>query len=145
MDLIEPLKDLPKAIQLLSDNLPPGLSVIDVKLHSGEIPQNIETTYEVTVPIALSSEQQTLITSFLEKDEFNWARYRKGKKKTINIRPLIKTIDLLDKNKIRMTVKNCAGQAGIKPQEFTKILFNLSDDELLQIKTFKLDWHPINE
>ncbi len=145
MDLVEPLKDLPQAIQLLSSNLPPGLSVTDITPHTGDIPQEVETTYEITVPIELSKEHQNLIKNFLETDEFNWTRYRKGKKKTINLRPLINTIELLDSSKIRVAINNSAGQAGIKPQEFTKILFNLSDDDLLQIKTFKLGWHPIDK
>ncbi len=145
MDLPEPLQDIPAAIQRMSTNLPPGLCITNITAHNGKIDQEITTDYQAALVKPLTSSQEQTINNFLNSKEFQWKRIRKGKEKSIDIRPLISKIKIADEYHLEFTITSCAGQAGIKPQETIQIILGLNAEEALQIKFSKLAWQPLHK
>ncbi|CAG37542.1 TIGR03960 family B12-binding radical SAM protein [Desulfotalea psychrophila] len=143
LDLPTPFENLAEATDRLSDNLPPGIDVTGVEIHNGKIPQEIITSYQVTFPKALGLEEQEKLQAFADAEVFEWSRLRKGKRKTINARPLIESIKMTGDNTIALDLINCASVPGIKPIEALALIFALNAEESLRLKLLKTGWHPI--
>jgi len=92
MDLPAPLKSAAETVSHLNRQLPPGLTVQSVALHSGKVPQNLQSSYTVTCPRPLSAEELSRIDDFMAREEFSLTRSRKGKKSLFDIRPLVVAI-----------------------------------------------------
>ena len=145
MDLPEPLADISETTQKLNSNLPPGLTVTEITPHSGKIDQNITIQYRATLTSPITIKQQEAIKNFLATDKFSWKRLRKGKVKSIDIRPLVSEIKVVSENIVEFTLISCAGQPGIKPQETIQILFDLDQEEILKTRFTKLSWQPLKK
>ncbi|PID77540.1 MAG: B12-binding domain-containing radical SAM protein [Deltaproteobacteria bacterium] len=143
MDLPYPLGSIQDTIRKLNRKLPPGLTVTDIKLHSGKLEQNTVSSYLLTFPADLSINTTEIIANFLKKTKFSIERTRKGKTRSINIRPLVKSLTMVSARKLETKIINRAGSPGIKPQEAVRHILSLTEDETLQLKIIKTAWQPL--
>ena len=143
MDLPSPLKDIEGTISLLSDNLPPGLSVNKIEAHNGKIAQEVLTSYQATLPSDITEKGTEKLASFLEATESIWTRRRKGKITSFNARPLIKVAKMTGPRIFEFSLIGCASKPGMKPQDVLTLLLDLSDEEVLSVEFLKIAWQPL--
>ncbi|WP_163339728.1 TIGR03960 family B12-binding radical SAM protein [Desulfopila sp. IMCC35008] len=145
MDLPAPLKSTDKAARDLSDNLPPGLTVTSIELHSGQLPQAIENFYTLQFEKPLSEAEQEKIKQFMAGDELVISRIRKGKHRQFNIRPLFTRCDLLSAATMVMQIISKSGVPGIKPIDALSHILQRDVEELIETKITKTSWQPVDE
>ncbi len=145
MDLPQPLKDLNQTLARLNRELPSGLRVKEIQLHSGKFPQNICISYIVTFPSKLTSDDHKLISHFLDQNEVILTRVKKGATKEINIRPLIDKITFNEPNKLQVTLFNRMDSPSVRVLEAIKKIFPDRQNELMEIKLLKTEWRPLEK
>lgn len=145
MDLPRPLASPQEAATLLSSKLPPGLDVNGIALHSGKLPQVIESSYTVQLPQPLSESQRTGIEQFLATDELIISRERKGKKRQFNIRPLITSLVIEADALLTMQVVSKAGSPGIKPSDALQHILGLDQEAALELGITKNGWKGLDD
>ena len=143
MDLPAPLADLEEAKTRLNTQMPPGLLVQDIKLHSGSVPQQLINTYSITLHPALLDEEIPKLKHFMEQESFLVKRTRKRKTKEINIRPLVQSLTVLNDGSIDMQVISRASEAGVKPLEAIAAILGKSQDDFLSSEILKTSWHEL--
>jgi radical SAM family uncharacterized protein/radical SAM-linked protein len=144
MDLPEPLHDTDFTRNLLNNNLPPGIKVTEITLHSGKIPQSVLNTYTISMPRPFTEQEKHSIHSYLDSAEFLVSRIRKGKTKQIDIRPLLQDIQLIREDTLEITIISTAGTPGVKVEEALAHICLISKNELLRSAFKKTAWKQIN-
>lgn len=144
MDLAEPIDDAETTKNLLNSNLPPGIKITEIALHSGKIPQSILNTYTISLPRPFSEQEKNSIHSYLDSTEYPVSRVRKGKTKQIDIRPLLQDIQLIQKDTLEIQIISTAGTPGIKIDEALAHICSIPKDVLLQSRLKKTSWKQIN-
>jgi radical SAM family uncharacterized protein/radical SAM-linked protein len=145
MDLPAPLKNLEETKNRLNAQMPPGLMVQDIKLHSGSVPQQVVNSYSITLHPALLPEDITKLKQFMGSDTFLVQRTRKRKTKEINIRPLISSLAVLDDGSIEMQIISRASEAGVKPLEAVAAILGKSQDDFLSSEILKTSWQELEK
>ncbi len=144
MDLPHPLRDN-NTTRLLNSNLPPGLEIQSITLHSGKIPQNTMSAYEVTLPRDLLPLEKERLLHFQKSSSFIIERLRKGKRKELNIRPLIKEIILSEESILHLQTISRSGSPGVKVQEALMHVLDLDEETHLLMKVKKTGWIPLQQ
>ena len=145
VDLLEPITDPTQTENILNQALPAGLLINDIRPLKGKLPQNILATYEITFPRDLSKSEQVLVEDFNSVDVLIIERFRKGKRKSIDLRPLIKGITLKNRNQIILELLSRSAESGTKPAEALAALLHLDDDEKLTLQILKTSWSELKE
>jgi radical SAM family uncharacterized protein/radical SAM-linked protein len=143
VDLLNPIADLAVARKLLDQALPAGLTIKEIKPATGRMTQNMVTTYEIELPFALDEAALEKIEQFIRSDSFIIERMRKGKRKDLDIRPLVKAIEPRSQTSIRLELTSRSGTAGSKPAEVLEALLDLDEQSLLQLRVVKTSWAEI--
>jgi radical SAM-linked protein len=141
MDQPAPLADLDEAKTRLNSQMPPGLNVTSLKLHSGAIPQQVVNSYSITLHPALLDEEIPRLAVFMESDTFIVQRTRKRKTKEINIRPLIESLTVQKNGEIEMQV--ISREAGVKPLEAIAAITGKTRNDYLSSKITKTGWQEL--
>lgn len=144
MDLAKPLDDATITMGILNNNLPPGIQVNEIVLHSGKIPQSVLNTYTVSLPRPFSEHEKNAIRDYLDSKEYCVSRIRKGKTKQIDIRPLLQDIKLVEEDTLEIQILSTAGTPGVKIDEALANICSIPQDELLQSRLKKTSWKQIN-
>ncbi|MEK6202182.1 MAG: TIGR03960 family B12-binding radical SAM protein [Desulfobulbaceae bacterium] len=145
MDLPEPLKSAEDTVTHLNSQLPPGLTVQSVALHSGKVPQNLQSSYIVTCPRSLSAEEVSRIDDFMGREEFPLSRTRKGKKTVFDIRPLVVAIVPETSNKLKLELLYTSSLPGVKPIEILTHVLKMDLETAATSKVLKTAWHSVAE
>jgi radical SAM-linked protein len=145
MDLPAPLTSPADTVTLLNRQLPSGLKVQSVALHSGKVPQSLQSSYTITCPRPVSSEELSRIEVFLKQEQFFLTRIRKGKKSGFDIRPLVVAIVPETANTIRMELLYASSLPGVKPVEILTHVLQMDAEAAATCKVLKTAWHSINE
>jgi len=122
----------------LNIQLPEGLSVIDCKEYfpvSGAVSPNIYS-YEASLMSGRFCKQSL---DFYETSA-NFAIERinkKGKKKSLDLKALVKTINILSHDRLEMTLSSESGNM-VRPVEVLKKIFPLTDQEIKMARIIKL-------
>jgi radical SAM-linked protein len=145
VDLLEPITAPNEVKSILNQSLPTGLKVYDIRPLTGKLAQNIISTYEITFPRDLTESEQVLIADFASLDSLIIERLRKGRRKSIDLRPLIKGITLNSSNKITLEVISRSAEAGTKPAEALAALLDLDEAEMLTLQILKTSWSELEE
>lgn len=143
MDLPAPLANLEEAKAKLNTQMPPGLTVTNITLHSGAIPQQVINSYSITLHPPLEDDDILKFSQFMACESFFVQRTRKRKTKEINIRPLIESLNVLDDGLIEMRVINRASEAGVKPLEAIATILEKNQDDLLSSEILKTRWEQL--
>lgn len=145
MDLPAPLTSSADTVTLLNRQLPSGLKVQSVALHSGKVPQSLQSSYTITCPRPVSSEELSRIEVFLKQEQFLLTRIRKGKKSGFDIRPLVVAIVPETANTIRLEILYTSSLPGVKPVEILTHVLQMDAETAAICKVLKTAWHSINE
>lgn len=145
MDLPELLSDPSGAATLLSSTLPTGIEITDISLHSGKIPQNIASTYILQLNRAITAEERQKVEAFLAAQQWLVSRIRKGKKKEVNIRPLITTCEITGDTALSLVIESRSGAPGIKPTEAAMQILGIDEQTALSASVMKTAWHQVEE
>lgn len=145
MDLPNPLKDLVHAATLLNSKLPPGLQVNGIEHHSGKIPQAILVSYTLVLADHISDQEKERASQFLDSSSFPVSKTRKGKTKAIDIRPLIKTFEIIEPCTVKLEMVSISSQPGVKPLEAIKEILKMESEVVLKVKVTKNAWSPLTD
>jgi len=131
----EPL-DPASARERLERELPEGVrlpSIQDVT-EEGKKPVLRESHYELTVLGVLLERRD--MEGFLQSDSFPVVRKGRGEEKTIDARPLVKTMCLIPPHGVSLVLSHGLG-AEPRPTEIVQGVFHLSDEEMRGAKVLK--------
>jgi radical SAM-linked protein len=146
MDLPVPLKSPEDTVTLLNRQLPPGVTVQCVALHSGKVPQNLQSSFIITCPRPLSPEELSRIDEFLGQEQFPITRSRKGKNNTaFDIRPLVAAIIPETVDTLRLELLYASGLPGVKPIEILTHVLGMDAETAATSRVLKTAWHTITE
>jgi radical SAM-linked protein len=145
MDLPAPLADLEEAKTRFNLQMPPGLTVLDIKLHNGSVPQQVINSYSIILHPALTAEDRVKLIQFMESDTFLVKRTRKRKTKEINIRPLIDSLTVLNDGTIEIRVISRASEAGVKPLEAITAILGKKQEDFLSSEILKTSWQELQK
>jgi len=133
--------------QRLNSDMPHGIKILVVReLLAKNYPVSQvyqEATYLVFLEksSAMSNDRDTLealISGLMEKDEVIIVQEREGKKRHINIRPLIKELSLFDEKTIQLTL-GIGEKGSVKPHEVMAQLLGLSQDDSRLLSILKIN------
>ena len=126
-----------EVIAKLNHVLPAGIHIDVVEKISGNntSPSIFDRhLYEVDIPAALFSSEK--VASFINSTEF-WALRKKPKEtKKIDIRPLVSSIHLRNLSNLEILI-NTREKDNLKINDVVAAIFNLTEDEALQLRTVK--------
>ena len=146
MDLPMPLKSPEDTVTLLNRQLPPGVTVQSVALHSGKVPQNLQSSFTITCPRPLSSEELSRIDEFLGREQFPITRKRKGKDNTaFDIRPLVAAIIPERADTLRLELLYASGLPGVKPIEILTHVLQMDAETAATSRVLKTAWHTVTD
>ncbi|MEN8190282.1 MAG: TIGR03960 family B12-binding radical SAM protein [Thermodesulfobacteriota bacterium] len=139
MDLPAPLSDIPAAIDRLNEELPRGITIKNIEIHPGKIPQRIRTRYSVTCPQPITNQEKQRLDEFIQSAEFPISRTRKGKTKNFDIRPLVHDMLVDGEDIIRLELISQSGAPGVKPMEVVASVLQLDPELTARCQVVK-DW-----
>jgi radical SAM family uncharacterized protein/radical SAM-linked protein len=143
MDLPDPLSSPAATVALLNRQLPPGLTVQSVELHSGKVPQSLQSSYLVSCPRPLSSEEISRIDDFLKSEQFPVSRSRKGKTTVFDIRPLVADLIVEAADTLRLELLYTSSLPGVKPVEILTHILQMDAETAATSKVRKTAWHSV--
>lgn len=141
IDLIEVIMDESGFLHNINMQLPAGITIQSVnavpdKKHN-TVGKNL-TCYQICFSRELSAEEKGALESFMKNESFTVTKFRKGKKRVIDIRKQIQSLLQTDKSGIKMVLFSEEGKAAGKPVEILKAILNLTDEESLDISILKV-------
>jgi len=143
MDLPAPLPSPADTVSLLNRQLPPGLTVQSVELHSGKVPQSLQSSYRATCPRPLSATEISRIDDFLNSDRFVVPRIRKGKRKEFDIRPLVADILVEAPRVLRLELLYTSSLPGVKPVEILTHVLDMDAETAAVSGILKTAWRSV--
>lgn len=144
MELPSPLENCQAQAARLTEMLPDGMWINEIRPFQGKTPQHLKTTYTVSLAHGLNEEEQNKIKSFLNSDSVIISRKRKGRLKQIDIRPMIETIELVSVTDLTIEIITRSGSPGIKPLKVLEHILDKSEEELLTSAVCKTDWQELD-
>ncbi len=143
MDLPAPLSDLDETKDRLNKQMPPGLQVQEIKMHNGSVPQQVLSSYEISLHPELRPDDRPLFEEFMAGNSFLITRTRKRKTKEINIRPLIESLTCREDGVLEIKVISRTSEAGVKPLEAVAAILDRKQDDFLSSEILKTGWQKI--
>jgi radical SAM family uncharacterized protein/radical SAM-linked protein len=134
-----------EVMERLNQTLPPGLKIMEVKEVSLHMPSpsfHDRSVYWISLDHLLSKEETLAkIRGFLEKEEFFLTQERKGKRRSVDVRPLIEEIDVREQNShwgVELVVRGGMGRSA-KASEIIGAITGLGGDALSQCRIVKME------
>jgi len=100
-------------------------------------PAKTISSYAIHLDRNLTDEDQKMVDSFLESSTFPIKKLRKGKVRTIEIRPQVDRLDISGRSRIEMVLVSLEGRAASKPVEILRAVLNLNEEECLAAEFLK--------
>jgi radical SAM family uncharacterized protein/radical SAM-linked protein len=116
----------------LARQLPAGIGILSLRELETEMkgPRLKESCYEITLNgVGISG---SVTAQFLRSEVFPVLRKGKKGEKTIDVRPLVKSMEVLESGRVRLVLNHVQGPE-LKPAELLKRVFNLSDEDILRV------------
>lgn len=124
-------------IGAINNQLPEGLHVNELSLaQSKMIPAKVETCYTFHLPVTVANERSD---AFMEAEAFPVEVTRKKKLRIIDGRPQVTALHLVDEKTVELRMISEVSKAALKPLEIVRAVFDLSEQELTQIRVVK-EW-----
>jgi radical SAM-linked protein len=134
-----------EVMERLNQTLPPGLKIMEVKEVSLFMPSPSflhRSVYWISLDHLLSKEETLAkIRGFLEKEEFFLTQERKGKMRSVDVRPLIEEIDVREENShwgVQLIVREGMGRSA-KASEVLEAILSLNKEDLGQCRIVKIE------
>jgi radical SAM family uncharacterized protein/radical SAM-linked protein len=143
MEAASPLKNTKEAAGELDRELPPGMRVTGIAPAPAAELDAVATSFEVLVAWPPGEDLVKRIADFLALDSFVMERIRKNKRRALDIRPLVRSLDV-DKGMIRFELVSYQGQPGVSPREILTAVAGISERDALLArirKTKRAEFH----
>lgn len=144
IDLVAPIADLGAVKTQLNQSLPEGLEITGIEPLQGKLAQNMITSFLIELPFTLSESEKARIAQFDRIDSLIVERSRKGKQKTLDIRPLVHKIEAVSGQSIALQLITRSAVPGTKPSEVLAALLQLDGESLLKLKVLKTSWTELS-
>ncbi len=121
----------------INDQLPEGILANELSLaDSKKIPAKVETCYTINLAHPAANQR---IASFMAADSFPVVVTRKKKERILDGRSQVTGLHLVDKKTVELRMISEVSKAGLKPLEIIQAVFELPEQELIQIRVVK-EW-----
>ncbi|HBI14453.1 MAG TPA: TIGR03960 family B12-binding radical SAM protein [Desulfobulbaceae bacterium] len=130
MKVALPLNDTEKLAVDLGRELAPGMRVTGVEIAPAREPEAYLTSFKVTADTQLQDDVATRIADFLARDTFMIEQIRKNKRRSLDIRPLVKSLHF-EKRTICFELVAYQARPGVSPREILQEVIGLSERETL--------------
>jgi radical SAM family uncharacterized protein/radical SAM-linked protein len=116
----------------LASQLPAGIRVLSIKQlpRDWKSPRPVESIYEISLN-GLRAEKGDL-TKFLQSQFCLMTKKGKKGERSIDVRSLVKSMDILDSGRVRLVLCHAKG-AEIRPSEIVKRVFHLGEESVLKV------------
>jgi radical SAM-linked protein len=128
VELARPLNNLPETIDALNHEFPETIQVTSIELIGKGRQHDLEVSYQITLPTGVDGDIADNIATFLAAEEFIIERIRKRKRKQLDIRPLVQTLEQKGEQ-LEVTLVQRHSQAGISPVLLLEKVLGLSTDQ----------------
>jgi radical SAM family uncharacterized protein/radical SAM-linked protein len=143
IDLIEVITDENEFLHTINAQLPAGItiqSVVDVPGKKVDAAGKNITCYQINLDWDLSGEDKEKLKSFMSNESFTLTKFRKGKKRQIDVRKQVYSFVIAANNSLEMVLHSEEGKAASKPVEILKAVLDLSLEQSLEINILK-NWN----
>jgi radical SAM family uncharacterized protein/radical SAM-linked protein len=141
IDLIETIQDEAEFLHDINAQLPEGItiqSVADVPDKKAGAGGKKLTCYQISFNRDLSGEDREKFESFMNSESFTITKFRKGKKRVIDVRKLVESLAVSGNNNLEMVLLSEEGKAASKPVEILKAVFDLTQEQSLDMAILKV-------
>ena len=134
VDLYESLPDPVAMAASMNSQLPDDLMINRIDLDAKRQNGKIISCYQVSLDRPLAAGD---FAKFFQEEQFDIELTRKGKKRNIDAKPLVKELAVTNEGKIHLILESEPGKAGVKPMEFLTTLLRLPEHEMLSARVVK--------
>ncbi|MGD9039724.1 MAG: TIGR03936 family radical SAM-associated protein, partial [Desulfobacteraceae bacterium] len=120
----------------ISRQLPRGIKVIDVEDITAQKKASRAEESHFRITLNGLQIQLTDLEGFLRSKYFPIVKTQKGRKQTINARPIVKSMGFLPPNGIDLVISHHSGPQ-LKPADIIKGVFHLSEGDISKIRILK--------
>jgi radical SAM-linked protein len=151
VDLSSPLKDPLETAALLNIHLPDFLVMQEIEAIRKTPPVDQIISYQCTLPESVDLEQLVArSTEFLAADQFVIERIRKQKKRELDIRTLVKRLELESEGKegdrmLLLDLLHPHGSAGTSTREILEKVLGLSEEQSQLVRIMKCRSQELEE
>jgi radical SAM family uncharacterized protein/radical SAM-linked protein len=141
VDLTAVITDKEGFLSRINKQLPSGitiLSIIDVPCKKTDAAARNRTCYTISLDGDLLTEGRKTLKNFMDSDSFTITKIRKGKQRVLDIRKQVESLVVRSDNSLELILFSEEGRAAGKPVEILKAVFNLTDEEYLDMKILKV-------
>ncbi len=144
VDLARPIADTAAIVEVLNREFPKTIRVIEVEMAPGKQQSDLQATYRIlrsSLPgseILSDQELRQRVQKFLAGKEFIIERFRKRKRKTLDIRPLVTSVSCHE-TIIELVLVHPHGRAGVGPFELLQKMLGLTTDQARMLRIMKTD------
>ncbi|PID75118.1 MAG: B12-binding domain-containing radical SAM protein [Deltaproteobacteria bacterium] len=140
MDLKEPLSETAAAIARLNKTLPPGLVITRIERQLKKLPQKIRVLYTARLDFSPNMAQRQAVDGYIASSSYPVKKLRKGKEKSLDIRPIVERLAFISEREIRMQIIVENSRPGIKPIEALSAILGLTEEEAAAVCIVKNSW-----
>ncbi len=150
VDLARPIADTTAMVEALNREFPRTIRVHRIVPAPNQKQSDLEATYRIersSFPDSSVLSEQELrrrIEKFLAAKECIIERFRKRKRRTLDIRPLVTSISL-NKTAIELVLVHPHGRAGVSPFELLEKMLGLTTDQARMLRMMKTDVQAVQE
>ncbi|MHB8789368.1 MAG: TIGR03960 family B12-binding radical SAM protein [Desulfobulbaceae bacterium] len=136
MEIAVPLADPAAFAATLSGELPPGMEVISVTAPPAKTPAAFLVSYHIALASPLTGAQLSSIETFFTRESMVVAQVRKGMRREVDIRPLVKKLEGEGRS-MHLELLSIPGRAGISARAVLAEVVELSADQALLARISK--------
>ncbi|MFZ5764673.1 MAG: TIGR03960 family B12-binding radical SAM protein [Thermodesulfobacteriota bacterium] len=137
VDLHAPLANVDLWREKLNRQLPGGLAITAItSCREKNMPDTVESVYVIDIPGP--PRELAALDAFLAAEAYPIAVTRKKAARTVDVRPLVPSLRLLDDGRIELVLVSATGRAGLKPLEIIAAIFSLTTSDLHAARVLKV-------
>lgn len=129
MALAMHLPDSQALVAALTRELPPGMGVRSIAPAPGKTPEAFLTSYLVSLASPLSALQLRLIEEFFARESMVVAQVRKGGRREVDIRPLVRALEVEGRT-LHLELRSVPGQPGVNPRGILTEVVAMAADQV---------------
>ena len=141
VDLTEEITAENEFLPRVNKELPAGIkitSIAGVPSKKADAAAQDVICYRINLERNLSTHDRNNIKNFMESDTLSITKIRKGKKRLLDIRKLVKSLVVSGENNLEMMLFSQEGMAASKPVEILKAVLHLTETECLDMNILKV-------
>ena len=141
IDLVDAITNEAELLESLNNQLPAGITikaVSDVPDKKNAVAEKSLISYQIKFDRSLSGEDKEKLKNFMSSESYSITKFRKGKKRVIDVRKQVESLVESADNSIEMILLIEAGKAAIKPVEILKAVLELTREQSLNMSILKV-------